>query len=49
MENYRLEEPKGDGAFSEVFMAENVETNKYYAVKCMKKKYETVEKVQKLK
>ena len=30
-------------------MAQSLRNNKYVAIKCMKKKYETVEKVRKLK
>ena len=49
MDQYRLESKKGEGTFSEVFMAQSIRTNKFVAIKCMKKKYETIEKVKKLK
>jgi renal tumor antigen len=49
MDQYRLEIKKGEGTFSEVFMAQCLRTGKYVAIKCMKKKYETIEKVRKLK
>jgi serine/threonine protein kinase len=49
MEQYRLEAKKGEGTFSEVFMAQSIKTHKLVAIKCMKKKYETIEKVKKLK
>lgn len=49
MDQYRLEVKKGEGTFSEVFMAQSIRNHKYVAVKLMKKKYETIEKVRKLK
>ena len=49
MDQYRLEAKKGEGTFSEVFMAQSIKTHKLVAIKCMKKKYETIEKVKKLK
>jgi renal tumor antigen len=49
MDQYRLEAKRGDGTFSEVFMAYSLKTGKYVAIKCMKKKFETIEKVKKLK
>lgn len=49
MDQYRLESKKGEGTFSEVFMAQSIVNHKYYAVKLMRKKYETIEKVKKLK
>jgi renal tumor antigen len=49
MDQYRLEEKKGEGTFSEVFMAQSLKNGRHYAIKCMKKKYETIEKVKKLK
>jgi renal tumor antigen len=35
----------GEGAFSEVWKAHSVKTNKYVAIKCMKKVYDNVEEV----
>lgn len=49
MDQYRLEVKKGEGSFSEVFMAQSLRNHKHYALKLMKKKYETIEKVRKLK
>jgi renal tumor antigen len=49
MDQYRLEVKKGEGSFSEVFMAQSLRNHKHYALKLMKKKYETIEKVKKLK
>jgi renal tumor antigen len=49
MDQYRLESKRGDGTFSEVFMAYSLKTGKYVAIKCMKKKFETIEKVRRLK
>ena len=49
MDQYRLEAKKGEGTFSEVFMAQSIKNHKLVAIKCMKKKYETIEKVKKLK
>jgi renal tumor antigen len=49
MDQYRLESKKGEGTFSEVFMAQSIKNHKLVAIKCMKKKYETIEKVKKLK
>lgn len=49
MDQYRLESKKGEGTFSEVFMAQSIKNHKYVAIKCMKKKYESIEKVRRLK
>ena len=49
MDQYRLEVKKGEGSFSEVFMAQSLRNHKHYALKLIKKKYETIEKVKKLK
>ena len=49
MDQYRLESKKGEGTFSEVFMAQSIKNHKYVAIKCMKKKYESIEKVKRLK
>lgn len=42
MDQYRLEAKKGDGTFSEVFMAESLKTGRHVAIKCMKKKFESI-------
>lgn len=39
MDQYKLESKKGEGTFSEVFMAQTIKNHKYVAIKCMKKKY----------
>lgn len=49
MDQYRLESKKGEGTFSEVFVAQSVKNHRYFAIKMMRKKYETIEKVSKLK
>lgn len=48
MNQYRLEAKKGDGTFSEVFKAVSIETGHSFAIKCMKKKYDSIEKIKKL-
>ncbi len=49
MDQYKLEAEKGNGTFSVVFMAMSLKTNRHVAIKCMKKKFDSVEKVKKLK
>lgn len=49
MDQYKLEYEKGSGTFSVVFTALSLKTGKYVAIKCMKKKFDTLEKVKKLK
>lgn len=49
MDQYRLLSKIGEGTFSEVFKAQSLKNHKFYAIKCMKKKYETIDKVKKLK
>jgi len=49
MDQYRLEAEKGNGTFSVVFMALSLKTGKHVAIKCMKKKFDSVEKIKKLK
>lgn len=49
MDQYKLEAKKGDGAFSEVFMAKSLKTGKHVAIKCLKKKFDNIEKVKKIK
>ena len=46
---YRLIIKKGEGTFSEVFKAQNIQTGKYVALKCMKKPFESVEQVNNLR
>lgn len=49
MDQYKLEAEKGNGTFSVVFMALSLKTGKHVAIKCMKKKFDSVEKIKKLK
>jgi renal tumor antigen len=49
MDQYKLEYEKGSGTFSVVFTALSLKTGKYVAIKCMKKKFDNLEKVKKLK
>ena len=44
-----MEEEKGNGTFSVVFKALSLKTNKHVAIKCMKKKIDSVDKIKKLK
>ena len=46
---YRLIRKLGEGTFSEVLKAQSVQTGQYVAIKCMKKKFDSLEKVKKLK
>lgn len=48
MHQYRLGSKKGDGTFSEVFKATSIETGQTVAIKCMKKQYDSIQKVKKL-
>ena len=49
MDQYKLEYEKGSGTFSVVFTAVSLKTGKHVAIKCMKKKFDSLERVQKLK
>ena len=49
MDQYKLEYEKGSGTFSVVFTALSLKSGKYVAIKCMKKKFDNLEKVKKLK
>ena len=49
MDQYKLESEKGSGTFSVVCGALSLKTGKYVAIKCMKKKFDSLEKVKKLK
>lgn len=42
MDQYKLEYEKGSGTFSVVFTALSLKTGKHVAIKCMKKKYDTL-------
>jgi renal tumor antigen len=48
MQNYRLLSKKGEGTFSEVMRAIHTPTGKYYAVKCMKRKFSSFDEVNEL-
>ena len=49
MDQYKLEYEKGSGTFSVVFTAISLKTGKHVAIKCMKNKFENLDKVKKLK
>lgn len=49
MDQYKIESEKGNGTFSVVLMALSLKRNKHVAIKCMKKKFDSVEKIKKLK
>ena len=49
MDQYKLEYEKGSGTFSVVFTAMSLKTGRQVAIKCMKKKFSSMAKVQKLK
>lgn len=49
MDEYKLEYEKGSGTFSVVFTAVSLKTGKQVAIKCMKKKFDSLERVKKLK
>lgn len=48
MHEYRLLKKIGEGTFSEVFEAVSINDDMPVAIKCMKKKYETIEEVKNL-
>lgn len=45
MKKYKLVCKKGEGTFSEVVKAENLETGKEYAIKCMKQSFDSFDQV----
>ena len=45
MRKYRLVSKKGEGTFSEVLKAQNIKNSKYYAIKCMKNRFDNIEQV----
>jgi renal tumor antigen len=49
MRKYRLVAKKGEGTFSEVIEAQNVNDGKYYAIKCMKNRFDSLEQVNNLR
>ena len=48
MKKYKLVAKKGEGTFSEVVEAESIENGKFYAIKCMKKSFKSLQQVCKL-
>ena len=42
MDQYKLEYEKGSGTFSVVFTALSLKTGKHVAIKCMKKKFDSL-------
>jgi renal tumor antigen len=49
MHKYRLISKKGEGTFSEVMKAQNVQTGKLVAIKCMKNVFRSIEQVNSLR
>lgn len=47
--DYKLLKKKGEGTFSKVFEAQHTKTGKRVAIKCMRKKYDTLSQVNKLR
>ncbi|CAM9960932.1 unnamed protein product, partial [Discosporangium mesarthrocarpum] len=45
MRKYRLVAKKGEGTFSEVLKAQNVKDGEYYAIKCMKNRFDSIDQV----
>ena len=40
---------KGEGSFSEVFKAQNIQNGKYFAIKCMKNHFSSIDQVNNLR
>lgn len=49
MRKYKLVCKKGEGTFSEVVKAENTETGKFFAIKCMKSSFDDLQSVNNLR
>lgn len=49
MHKYRLVAKKGEGTFSEVLKAQSVVTGEYFAIKCMKNHFKSIEQVNSLR
>lgn len=45
MQNYRLVSKKGEGTFSEVMRALHIPSGQYFAIKCMKKSFQSLDEV----
>jgi renal tumor antigen len=48
MFRYKLLRKKGEGTFSEVLKAQNIETGSLHAIKCMKQKFSSLEQVKEI-
>lgn len=46
---YRLISKKGEGTFSEVIKAQSIKNSRFAAIKCMKNRFESIEKVNSLR
>ena len=49
MHKYRLVAKKGEGTFSEVLKAQCIKNGKYYAIKCMKNHFDSLDQVNNLR
>eukprot|EP00814_Leptocylindrus_danicus_P010342 CAMPEP_0116018740 /NCGR_PEP_ID=MMETSP0321-20121206/8825_1 /TAXON_ID=163516 /ORGANISM="Leptocylindrus danicus var. danicus, Strain B650" /LENGTH=429 /DNA_ID=CAMNT_0003489185 /DNA_START=979 /DNA_END=2269 /DNA_ORIENTATION=+ len=49
MEKYKLVSKKGEGTFSEVIKAQNVKNGCFYAIKCMKSRFDSLNEVNSLR
>ena len=49
MRRYKLVSKRGEGSFAEVIKAKNIDNGKFYAVKCMKRKFRNIDKVNNLR
>lgn len=49
MHKYRLISKKGEGTFSEVLKAQSVKNGQYFAIKCMKNHFQSIEQVNNLR
>ena len=45
MKKYKLVSKQGEGTFSEVVKAENIENGNFYAIKCMKNSFKSLQQV----
>ncbi len=48
MKKYKLVSKKGEGTFSEVVKAENIENGQFYAIKCMKNSFKSLQQVRRI-
>jgi len=49
MHKYRLISKKGEGTFSEVLKAQSIRSGKYFAIKCMKNHFDSIDQVNNLR